>query len=272
MPGGPGQDALPRICFVHVPKTGGTSVRSYFMNLYREASFWGYTTEDYVATSGADLLRYQFFAGHTYQRDWSRLPANTMFFTILRDPVERAISLYRYWNTIDSSAIESRPAENAFLLDAIRIARTRSVGEFVASDCPAIVDQMRGAYANQFVPGEMINWAAVGGASTVAVFRAVVERLFSFSVVLTTEQLDLTFPRAVAQFGLYGVDTKLSRENVSNMELKCDRCELKNILAHVSPIDFHIYAVAQQLEARYLQPYAQESWRSLVDERQLGGL
>jgi hypothetical protein len=246
------QGSLPRICFVHIPKTAGLSIRKFFLSLYGDQAFEGLTTEDYKLVSDSTLARFNFFAGHTYHRDWTRLPAGTIFFTVLRHPVARAVSLYRYWNTIDFAHLESSPVENASTLEAIRRARMRTIYEFVASDNSWIVEHLRGAYISQFVPEEMIENGRLGGpAAVVAVYEAV-DRLSKFTAVLTTERLKETFPRALSRFGLSGCNTTLSRENVSTTEVSYDQDQLYESMMQISPSDFECYSVAQKLEANLL--------------------
>jgi hypothetical protein len=243
---------LPRICFVHIPKTAGLSIRKFFLSLYGDQAFEGLTTEDYKLVSDSTLARFNFFAGHTYHRDWTRLPAGTIFFTVLRHPVARAVSLYRYWNTIDFAHLESSPVENASMLEAIRIARTRTIYEFIRSDNGSIVEHLRGAYIGQFVPEEMIKNGRLAGPAAVVAVHETIDRLSKFTAVLTTERLKETFPQALSRFGLSGRNATLPRENVSTMEVKYDQDQLHESMMQITPSDFQCYSVAQKLEASLL--------------------
>jgi hypothetical protein len=244
------QRTLPRVCFIHIPKTAGTAIRARMFDLYGDLAFPAYTTEDYAATSDDRLARYRLFAGHPYRRDWSRLPIETKFFTVLRDPVARAISLYKYWSVVDTSRLEKRGPRFALMVDALRTARTRPIEEFLQSDNAFIVLNLRSAYARQLVPDEMVYKCHVGGAASVAAFDAAVAQLFALDAVLTTEALATTFPRAMHRLGLSGIDVRLDRRNVSTIQLECDRPRLEDIMRQVSPMDFQLYAVARELEAR----------------------
>jgi Sulfotransferase family len=245
-----GRRALPRICFIHIPKTAGTAIRERMSELYCDLAFPALTTEGYAATSDEDLARYRFFAGHPYRRDWSRLPADTKVFTVLRDPVARAISLYKYWHVVDATSVESRGPRFALMVDALRVAKTRPIEEFLQSDNPFIVLNLRSAYASQLVPSVMVHECHISGAPSVAAFEAAVAQLFALDAVLTTERLGETFPRAMERLALSGIDVRLNRRNVSAIQLECDRPRLEEIMRLVSPVDYQLYAVARELEAR----------------------
>jgi hypothetical protein len=245
-----GEAALPRVCFIHIPKTGGTAIREWMSRLYGDMTFPALTTEGYAATSDEVLARYRFFAGHPYRRDWSRLPPDTKVFTVLRDPVARAISLYKYWRIVDVSDVEKRGPRFALMADALRVAKTRPIEEFLQSDNPFIVLNLRSAYASQLVPSAMVHECHIGGAPSVAAFEAAVAQLFALDAVLTTERLAETFPHASECLGLSGIDVPLDRRNVSSIQLECDRTRLEEIMRRMSPVDYQLYAVARELEAR----------------------
>jgi hypothetical protein len=237
---------------VHVPRTAGSSIRAFFLDVYGDLAFHAYTTLDYQAASEAELSRYRFYGGHTYRSDWSRLPGDARFLTILREPADRLISLYRYWNAIDLGYLESVPEPDRFLVEAIRIARTCPIEEFALSDSPAIVEHVRNAYARQLIRTPTILDSVLDGSSTAATFDESVEALFSFDVVLTTERLDRSFAPALAHLGFGYSDEHLARKNESAVHPGCDKTEMGRIMSEISPLDYHIYAVARQLEARFL--------------------
>jgi hypothetical protein len=243
---------LPRICFVHIPKTAGSSVRAFFLDVYGDLAFHAHTTLDYQAASEAELSRYQFYGGHTYRSDWSRLPGDARFLTIMREPVDRLISLYQYWNTIDLGYLESVPEPDRFLVEAIRIAHTCPIEEFALSDSPAIVEHVRNAYARQLIRTPTNLNSMLDSSSTAATFDESVEVLFSFDVVLTTGRLDRSFAPALAHLGFGNSHEPLGRKNKSAMHLSCDKAEVGRILSEISPLDYRIYAVARQLEARFV--------------------
>jgi hypothetical protein len=244
--------SLPRICFVHIPKTAGSSVRAFFLGLYGDLAFHAHTTLDYQPASEAELSRYRFYCGHAYRSDWSRLPDDTRFLTILRDQADRLVSLYQYWHEVDLGYLESVPEPDRFLIEAIRVARTRPIEEFALSDSPAIIEHVRNAYPRQLIRSPTSLNSMLDSSSMATVFDESVETLFSFDVVLTTERLNHAFAAALAHLGFNCTEAHLPRENQSGVRATYDRGAMRRITSEISPLDYQIYAVARQLEARFL--------------------
>lgn len=119
--------------FLHLPKTGGTSVTSFLlsrMTLHermfpeRFSGLWRY--------SDAYKRRFHFFSGHY---DWTDVTAVTHrkhVFTVLRDPRDRVLSLYYYWRSRGWDEIEARN------LSRPRLAKSLSLLDFLRSDNPDI--------------------------------------------------------------------------------------------------------------------------------------
>ena len=90
------------IFFLHNPKAGGSSLRSAFRSLFNPseaAPFFCNSPVDY-RQSKSTLHRhggYAFYAGHYGYDVFRQLRAGHALITNFRDPVERIISLYRYW-------------------------------------------------------------------------------------------------------------------------------------------------------------------------------
>lgn len=81
------------IFFAHVPKTGGTSVEDYLIRRFGPAALLG--RNDHAAARGTSLIT---SAGHLSALDLSEvLPPNLDWcFTVVRDPVKRMISEYKF--------------------------------------------------------------------------------------------------------------------------------------------------------------------------------
>lgn len=98
-----------RIYLYHVRKTGGTSISFAFMRLSgvdphvieRRLSRYTFTQANgyrYVGDGNLTLMRRgDYFFSFSHEPEYSvELPENTFRFTILRDPINRVVSLYRY--------------------------------------------------------------------------------------------------------------------------------------------------------------------------------
>ncbi len=88
-----------RSCFIHVPKSGGSSVISLLQSSLGEANVFHANASRYQQAPLEFLLsRYPVVAGHfMFAQVSTALLERTFFFTFLREPVDRALSLYYYW-------------------------------------------------------------------------------------------------------------------------------------------------------------------------------
>jgi hypothetical protein len=100
---------LRRVYCYHVRKTGGTSFSHAFLSLAGEdpgTIEWRMRRPPFCTTSGPYRFAYQdppllrrgyYFFGYGHKpAETIRLPAGTFTVTILRDPADRVVSLYRY--------------------------------------------------------------------------------------------------------------------------------------------------------------------------------
>jgi hypothetical protein len=87
------------VFFVHVPRTGGTALRHMLERMTPRANTWRiYDWQSENAAIGADLAtvaRYRLVVGHFRIGVWAPF-ADQPLLTVLRDPVARMLSFYRY--------------------------------------------------------------------------------------------------------------------------------------------------------------------------------
>lgn len=92
-------NGLPLFYFMHLPKTGGTSLRYLLQHAYGASVLFPsaqiYEMPDY---SRAEILGYRCFVGHFGRALYSLLPPDHGYatMTVLRDPVERSVSQIKY--------------------------------------------------------------------------------------------------------------------------------------------------------------------------------
>ena len=91
----------PRICFIHLPKTAGSSLRQMLRdNYFNDEIFNGNTMLDYEGLSKEDLEPKKLYLGHLYfYKALELLPKDTNYITVLRNPIERVKSLYYFWKS-----------------------------------------------------------------------------------------------------------------------------------------------------------------------------
>jgi hypothetical protein len=127
-----------KLVFMHIPKNGGTSLRSLLSSWYDAELRCPYREgQDYLQNFDEEQLqRYSFFTGHLPLYVVQRFfPKSMTKFTVLRDPVERAYSLYAYWRdfklpdedaTADAEASDEVATAGAEASDTVTTAQAES--------------------------------------------------------------------------------------------------------------------------------------------------
>ena len=97
------------IIFLHVPKAAGTTLRHFIQKNYRSDEMYWISSSD-PSLSQAALINYplekkqklKFIGGHLSFGLHEYIPSNCSYFTLLREPVDRVISLYYFIKNIKS--------------------------------------------------------------------------------------------------------------------------------------------------------------------------
>ncbi len=136
-----GLDNLPRLCFIHIPKTAGTAVSYALREIYpKEKIFSGVFIYDYK--SSVCFEKYLLYLGHLHLDFAVRnFPRDTKYITVLRNPVERILSLYFYICN-DTDGILDKPYVPDYQKQAIRIAKTKGILGFIKSFDPHITENI----------------------------------------------------------------------------------------------------------------------------------
>lgn len=86
-----------KLVFVHIPKTGGTSVHHFFRDFFNKDEICPERFRGLGKYTEQELESYRFFSGHFFLNSTKRIPGQKFVFTILRNPKDRIISLYYFW-------------------------------------------------------------------------------------------------------------------------------------------------------------------------------
>ncbi len=88
--------ARERLAFLHIEKTAGTAVIKCLSSFFSEAECCPVRDASLRYHLPADLAAYRFFSAHSNMEDFEAVPKPRQFVTVLRDPVDRALSYYEY--------------------------------------------------------------------------------------------------------------------------------------------------------------------------------
>jgi len=124
--GGQGAPTVPPLVFIHVPKAGGTTLNNILMKNYRfridsygENFFPRYYPDEFVSLVqepiAEDTRRPVYFTGHIdLDNDLFRyMPVRYVAVTMLRDPVQRIVSHYRFHSTLQRSPLSAQIGNGA---------------------------------------------------------------------------------------------------------------------------------------------------------------
>src|SRR3954452_23811987 len=112
---------LPRVTFIHIPKTAGNSVLNALKSMYNADEIAPFIYEN--RTDTAAWPQFKLVAGHMGFTFAQKFGAPMI--TVVRDPLERTRSLYNFWRTGKTRMRE--------------VLENMSFEDFLKSDHPGIV-------------------------------------------------------------------------------------------------------------------------------------
>lgn len=94
----PQDDCKTSVVFLHIPKTGGTTLTKLIKQIYNKSFIWHHSEGDFRTLPPEEREHYRIIVGHTnLDMNLHRyLPQPCAYVTLLRDPIERILSLYYY--------------------------------------------------------------------------------------------------------------------------------------------------------------------------------
>lgn len=183
-----------RLTFIHIPKTGGTSLTRALIESYPpEDSYPGRFFEHFDRLGPEALGRYRLFAGHMGFEQARRIGGGMV--TVLRDPVDRVVSLHSFFNGIDERLV----AQDRGAL----LARRLTLEEFARSSDPDAEAYVLDAQTWQLAFDPTVptrhRWRHLTGEELLGV---ALRNLARMEVVGLFEELDRAFERISRRFRL----------------------------------------------------------------------
>jgi hypothetical protein len=140
-----------KLIFVHIPKTAGTTLTDYLLeSVPAERVFHGRTMLDYQQLDQFALEDYQLLKGHVFFHYIEQHLSQDQYalLTVLRNPVERVISLYRYWRSQAAGFLQNESIPEV-IRGRVRLAKSLSLHDFVHSEQPMVVNSIANSQARQ---------------------------------------------------------------------------------------------------------------------------
>lgn len=97
---------IPRVIFMHIPKTAGSSFHSIVAEQFDVSEVCPVRFNMLHSLSMAELMSYRMFSGHFDLASCRMIPGEARIFTFLREPVARLTSMYHYLRSHRDEVIE----------------------------------------------------------------------------------------------------------------------------------------------------------------------
>jgi hypothetical protein len=207
-----------KLVFLHLPKTGGTTLHHHFSAHFDRDEICPERFSRLHRFTPEELSRYRYFSGH-YNFDQVRLIPGPLFVvTVLRDPTERLLSSYYFWRRHTAEAVAKRK------LDGPAIARAGTLVDFLRSTHHEVQDSINNTMT-RYLAGQVNVQADLsyrynaGGpgvpVSELEVLHRAMGNLLSIDVVGFAGTLHEAYTRVALAYGMPRV-AELARLNTRN--------------------------------------------------------
>ena len=183
------------LCFIHLPKSGGSSLIKFLkQNLAGEK--FARRRPNHSAVDSRFLIDegQTVIAGHFDFKVFDDQEINPYFVTVLRSPVERIVSLYHFWRSHSYEHIER--AWGGFFPP--KFCKSHSLEEFVFSSNRSIGNYMFNSQSNQLVQGLYDMWSK----SDQELLGAALQNLHKYTMIGVVEHLDMMMASLSRMLGL----------------------------------------------------------------------
>src|SRR5262249_40549181 len=93
------EHSMDRVFFLHLPKTGGSSLSSALAKKFASWEIFPWRHGRFDLFNQANLMPFRFFHGHFTISDLDYIPRPVRSVTLIREPRKRIVSLYNYWRS-----------------------------------------------------------------------------------------------------------------------------------------------------------------------------
>ena len=248
--------------FLHIPKTAGSSFVEFLKAIYKpDESSFSLFVQDFLKLPPEQIANLKAVSGHYFYNIQTFTPRTLVYVTMLRDPIERTISMYAQIQRMQTHyAYEIVKSQS--LLDFVTDERTKPLyvnyqTRYIAAD-PNTIEMAKKLSSEQMKTLELwwqMESFAPTGYSDPALLERAQERLRKFAFVGLAEQYDesvevlcYTFgwpmPAALKMFNVSG--NRPARESIPQ--------DVIDVIQENTQLDAALYETGKQLfEAHYAQ-------------------
>jgi len=259
-----------RLVFLHVPKTGGTTLHHHFSAHFVPEEICPERISGLDRYSEDELRQWRYFSGHFNADEIKRIPKPVFVVTVLRDPIERLLSHYYFWKRHSSDYIEQHG------LYPLLVTKRGTLLDYLCSTEPTLISnsrnsialQMAGAVLGQPEGNQLLK---VGGPvewlSNAQLLQQALSNLLSFDVVGDISQLNDIYSTVAQTFGMIPLNDLPSmntRYEVNDvMEPYVEEPitpEIKGLLEESTRLDMVLYQLALDHWQNSLNSSGDEAW------------
>ena len=198
VPGAGSEPALPRLAFLHIEKTAGTSTMAYLRGLVGPDDLDPDPRRDlpphllspFTANAIGQIRARPFVWGHYDLPSIERLGEGRFILALFREPRQRLLSLYHYWRAVRLETLTPEQAHSG-----VRAAHESTLLDFLRSPDPMVRDFTDHVYlrrlTGRYQTGSAADPLAADPRGTLAQAMAALERL---SFIGIAENLDGGLP------------------------------------------------------------------------------
>lgn len=139
MPDGGGPAAT--LAFLHIPRSGGTALHAAFSAHFTAEQICPERMNRLETVPRWMLVSYRLYSGHYRFEHLALVPRPRLAVTVLREPRQRLVSLYRHWRRHSAALAEANPG--------LRLARALPLVEFLRSEELEVVEAFDNSLARQ---------------------------------------------------------------------------------------------------------------------------
>jgi hypothetical protein len=219
----------PRLCFVHIEKTAGTSLHDYFLEIAPLSEVFPERLQDLDRYPPEEDPRYRLYSGHYDLVNCGRMPPDTRYITFLRRPEDRVLSVYYFWRSVLSDGDGPH----------VQIAKTSGLAEFLRNPLTwfAVHDTQVARLLPEGTGGPEAAIAALDSFALVGI-----RELYSLSVLMLAHKFGWPLPSRLAR--RLGPDEIRSHPNHRRVEREPVTPEIADLLRERTRGDAVVYEYA----------------------------